>query len=114
MKLEVKMDILKTLLEDGGDVPGDDKLMAYLLLAQHEILQWKYSLVGGVPEDVTTVAPADDGAHIYAVIAGYTQAGAEGEQTHIENGVHRHFRYDSMVGYIREHVLPYVRVGAVI
>lgn len=113
MKLEVKLDILKTLLSDGGDVPGDDKLMTYLLLAQHEILQWKYHLVGGVPDGVDAIPAADDGTHIYAVVAGYTHAGAEGEQTHIENGVHRHFIYEDMVGYIRNHVLPYVRVGAI-
>lgn len=108
-----KLTILQTLLSDGGDVPGDEKLLTYLALSSQEILAWKYHLVGGVPEDVTDVPTADEGAQIYAVIAGYTHAGAEGEQTHIENGVHRHFMYEDMIGYIRNHVLPYVRVGAV-
>ena len=108
-----KMLTLQTLLSDGGDVPEDQKLITYLNLAGNEILQWKYHLVGGVPESVTDVPSADEGAQIYAVIAGYTQAGAEGQSQHIENGVHRVFRYEDMMGYIRNHVLPYVRVGAV-
>lgn len=110
---EQKLLTIKTLLEDGGDVPGDEKILTYLELSALEILNWKYHLIGGVPEDVTEVPAADEGAQIYAVIAGYTHAGAEGEQTHIENGVHRHFIYEDMIGYIRNHVLPYVRVGAV-
>ena len=108
-----KLITLQTLLSDGGDVPSDEKLNTYLALSANEILAWKYHLVGGVPDDVTDVPMADEGAQIYAVVSGYTHAGSEGEQTHIENGVHRHFMYEDMVGYIRNHVLPYVRVGAV-
>ena len=108
-----KLVTLQTLLSDGGDVPSDEKLNIYLALSANEILEWKYHLIGGVPQNVTDVPSADEGAQIYAVIAGYTHAGAEGEQTHIENGVHRHFMYEDMIGYIRNHVLPYVRVGAV-
>lgn len=109
-----KLEIVKTLLDDGtGNMPSDDKLNTYIILAGNEILSWKYHLIGGVPSTVTEVPSIDDGAQIYAVVAGYTHAGAEGEQTHIENGVHRHFIYEDMIGYIRNHVLPYVRVGAV-
>lgn len=108
-----KLQTVKTLLEDGGELPSDDKLSTYITLAGNEILSWKYHLVGGVPADVTDVLSTDEVSQIYAVVAGYTHAGAEGEQTHIENGVHRHFMYEDMVGYIRNHVLPYARVGAV-
>ena len=109
-----KLDIIKTLLDDGtGYLPSDTTLNTYITLAGSEILAWKYHLVGGVPDDVTEVSSLDEGAQIYAVVAGYTHAGAEGEQTHIENGVHRHFMYEDMIGYIRNHVLPYVRVGAI-
>ena len=108
-----KLLTLKTLLDDGtGYLPTDDKLNTYITLSGNEILAWKYHLVGGVPGDVTAVPYTDEGAQIYAVVAGYTHAGAEGEQTHIENGVHRHFIYEDMIGYIRNHVLPYARVGA--
>lgn len=108
-----KLLTVKTLLEDGGEVPSDEKLNTYITLSGNEILAWKYHLVGGVPTTVTEVPAVDEGAQIYAVIAGYTHAGAEGEQTHIENGVHRHFIYEDMIGYIRNHVLPVARVGAV-
>lgn len=109
-----KLTMIKTLLEDGGEMPSDEKLTAYLSIAKSEILAWIYHLVGGVPDDVTEVPSKYDNTQIYAVIAGYTQAGAEGEQTHIENGVHRHFRYAEMLDYIHNNVLPFVRVGAVV
>ena len=108
-----KLLTLQTLLEDGGDVPSAEKLNIYLTLSASEILSWKYHLVGGVPDDVTVVPSVDEGAQIYAVVAGYTHAGAEGEKQHNENGVNRVFLYSDMIGYIRNHVLPYVRVGAV-
>lgn len=108
-----KLITLQTLLEDGGDVPSEEKLNTYLSISANEILAWMYHLVGGVPSGVTDVPEKYDGIQVYAVVAGYTQAGAEGEQTHIENGVHRHFRYSDMLDYIHNHVLPIVRVGAV-
>ena len=107
-----KLVTLQTLLEDGGDVPSEEKLNTYLSISAGEILSWMYHLVGGVPSGVTDVPEKYDGIQVYAVVAGYTQAGAEGEQTHIENGVHRHFRYSDMLDYIHNHVLPIVRVGA--
>lgn len=109
-----KLITLQTLLEDGGDVPSVEKLNTYLSISANEILAWMYHLVGGVPSGVTDVPEKYDGIQVYAVVAGYTQAGAEGEQTHIENGVHRNFRYSDMLDYIHNHVLPIVRVGAVI
>lgn len=108
-----KLATIKTLLEDGGEMPSDEKLNTYITLSGNEILAWKYHLVGGVPDDVTEVPSLDEGAQIYAVVAGYTHAGSEGETVHVENSVHRHFMYEDMIGYIRNHVLPYVRVGAI-
>ena len=109
-----KISTLKTLLDDGsGVLPSDAKLLTYLALSKAEILQWKYHLVGGVPTDITDVPAKDENAQIFAVVAGYSHAGAEGESTHIENGVHHTFLYEDMIGYIRNHVMPIVRVGAV-
>ena len=108
-----KLLTLKTLLDDGGETPSDAKLETYLELSKAEILAWKYHLVGGVPDDVTEVPSLDEGAQVYAVVAGYTHAGSEGQSIHIENGIHRSFLYEDMIGYIRNHVLPYARVGAV-
>ena len=50
-----KLTMVKTLLEDGGEMPSDEKLTAYLSIAKSEILAWIYHLVGGVPEDVMEV-----------------------------------------------------------
>jgi hypothetical protein len=72
-----------------------------------------YHLIGGVPDDVTDVPVKYETTQIYAVVAGFTHAGAEGEQTHIENGVHRHYIYSDMLDYIHNNVLPFVRVGAI-
>ena len=108
-----KLTVIKTLLSDGGDVPSDEKLNTYIQIAGQEILAWKYHLIGGVPEEVIEVPAAEDITHIYAVVAGYTHAGSEGEKQHNENSVNRVFIYADMVSYIRNNVLPYVRVGAV-
>lgn len=108
-----KLTVIKTLLDDGGEMPSDEKLNTYIQIAGQEILAWKYHLVGGVPDDVTAVPAVEDVTHIYSVVAGYTHAGAEGEKQHNENSVNRVFIYADMVDYIRNNVLPYVRVGAV-
>ena len=108
-----KLTVIKTLLDDGGEMPSDEKLNTYIQIAGQEILAWKYHLVGGVPDTVTAVPNADEIAQIYAVVSGYTHAGSEGEKQHNENSVNRVFMYGDMVEYIRNHVLPYVRVGAV-
>lgn len=109
-----KLVILQTLLDDGsGYLPSDETLTTYLTLAKGEILAWMYHLVGGVPEDVTDVPSKYEQVQIYAVVAGWTHAGAEGQTVSIENGVHRHFSYTDMLDYIHNNVLPIVRVGAV-
>lgn len=108
-----KLTVIKTLLSDGGEMPSDEKLNTYIQIAGQEILAWKYHLIGGVPDDMTDVPAAEDVTHIYAVVAGYTHAGSEGEKQHNENSVNRVFIYADMVSYIRNNVLPYVRVGAV-
>ena len=107
-----KLTVIKTRLSDGGEMPSDEKLNTYIQIAGQEILAWKYHLVGGVPDDVTEVPAAEDVTHIYAVVAGYTHAGAESESRHSENGVIREFVYGDMVEHIRNNVLPYVRVGS--
>ena len=67
-----KLEIIATLLDDGGEVPSADKLTAYLNLAGKEILAWMYHLIGGVPDGMTVVPEKYDGTHIYSVVAGYT------------------------------------------
>ena len=109
-----KLTTLKVLLEDGsGYMPTDEVLNTYLMLSNNEILAWMYHLVGGLPDGITDVPEKYDGIQIYACVAGWTHAGAEGQSVSIENGVHRHFSYNDMLDYIHNNVLPIVRVGAV-
>ncbi len=111
---DVKLDIIKTLIEYcSGYVPSDETLNTYIAMAGNEILAWMYHLVGGVPSGVTEVPSKYEGIQVYAVIVGWTHAGAEGQGLSIENGVHRDFRYSDMLDYIHNNVLPYARVGAV-
>ena len=108
-----KLTALQTLLDDGGEVPSSDKLNTYLNLAKGEILAWMYHLIGGVPAGVSTVPERYDTTHIYAVVAGYTHAGAEGQKQHTENGIGRTFIFSDMVDYIHQNVTAIARVGAV-
>lgn len=114
MTAEQKLATVKTLIEDGsGYMPTDETLETYIGIAGNEILAWMYHLIGDVPDDVTAVPSKYEGIQIYAVVVGWTHAGAEGEADHHENGVHRDFKYSDMLDYIHNKVLPYVRVGAV-
>jgi hypothetical protein len=109
-----KLITVQTLLEDGsGYAPSDFTLQTYLSLAKNEILSWMYHLIGGVPDGVTEIPSKYDGIQVYAVVVGWTHAGAEGQGLSIENGVHRDFRYSDMLDYIHNNVLPYARVGAI-
>lgn len=110
-----KLITVQTLIDDGtGYMPSDDLLNTYIAVAGNEILSWMYHLVGGIPADVTDVPSKYEGIQIYAVVVGFTQSGAEGETRHHENGVIREFKYDNMMEYIHNNVLPIVRVGAII
>ena len=108
-----KLMTLKTLLDDGGVVPADEKLESYLDLSAKEILNWRYHLIGGVPSGVSEVPEKYEVTQIYAVLAGYTHAGAEGQTAHGENGISRTFAYTDMIDYIRQNVRAIARVGAV-
>ena len=108
-----KLAKLQILLDDGGEVPSVETLQTYLDTAADEILAWRYHLVGPIPDSINEVPPKYEVTQIYAVLAGFTHAGAEGQDSHDENGIKRHFLYSDMLDYIHNHVLPYARVGAV-
>lgn len=108
-----KLTMLRTLMDDGGALPSDEKLEAYLSLAGTEILQWLYHQIDGVPQDVISVPAKYEVTQIYAVVAGYTHAGAEGQTDHNENGISRKFIFSDMLDYIHQNVVAYARLGAV-
>lgn len=109
-----KLEYVKTILSDGGEVPSDAKLNAYIQIAGYEILDWMYHLIGGTPEGMSEVPGKYEQVQIYSVVAGYTHAGSEGASDYSENGVKINFVYSDMIDYIHNHVLPYVRVGALV
>ena len=107
MTAEAKLNRVKKLL---GETEADDALLTeYLSMAEEEILNWLYTRFSEVPEG-TTMPSKFDQVQVQAVVNGFTVAGAEGESIHIENGIHRYFKYTDMVDYIHSNVAPYVRV----
>ncbi len=102
-----KLSMVKTILRI-DDNTEDNLLAVYLAAAAQELLYWKYQYASdGIPESV----PAEDEqTQIWAVIAGFSISGAEGQTLHIENGIHRDFKFSDMIQYIRNNVIPYARV----
>ena len=100
-----KLAMVKTILNiDEADTSEDTRVATYLTIAGREILTWRYSYG-------TTEVPADyEMTQIYAVVAGYSQSGAENQRQHTENGISRVFRYADMIQYIRSNVVSLVKV----
>lgn len=97
------------LFPDGGATESDEAmLMVYLNLAQQEILNYRYSYsASGIPE----ILPSEyDAVQVMAVAQGFAQNGAEGQTVSVENGVHRHWKYEDMMAYIYNHVIPIARI----
>ena len=106
---EEKLERLKTILQD--DETPDNVLSEYLDISAAEILNWLYIRKGSVPVTVTAVPAQFEQIQIMAVVEAVNIVGAEGQSLHIENGVHRQFKYDDLVAYIHSHVPPYVVVA---
>lgn len=102
-----KLTYLKTILGVSGD-DLDTELNVYLTLTAQEILNWKYSLAGGVPEDVSAVPPAEEVTQIMACAAGYGHKGAPDELIHNENGINRTWKHADMVAYVHDNVIAFV------
>lgn len=84
-------------------------LETYLGYAEEEIVRWLYHKIG-LPAVFPELPSEYDGVSIQAVVVGYNMNGAEEQSVHIENGIHRHFRYADMVDYIHRTVVSYARV----
>lgn len=101
-----KINMVKVLLGiENSDVSEDIRISTYLTVAEKEILSWRYSLSS---QNVTSVPAEYEMTQIFAVIAGYSQSGAENQLSHSENGISRTFKHEDMIAYIRSHVLPIV------
>ena len=88
---------------------SDAELLAFLNLAESEVIKWQYRLVG-IPEDTPDTSEYDS-VKVMGVIVGLTQHGAEGEGVHVEGSFNRHFQQDTMLTYIHKNVVPFVGIG---
>ena len=86
-----------------SDNDSERLIEVYLNAAAKEIIAWRYSYSGQMPEEVP---PEYEMTQVYAVIAGYSQAGAENQISHSENGISRTFKHEDMISYIRANVIP--------
>lgn len=110
MDASMKLDYIKTMIGVAASDTSQDALIhTYLTIAAHEIINYKYSLVG-IPDGVDDVDGEDEITQIYAVIAGYNNRGAENQTSHNENQIYRTFHYTDMIEYVRNHVFPYASV----
>ena len=104
-----KLQQVKAVLGLLNDNSEDERIAAFLNIAKREILSWRYSYLGAdrIPEDVP---PEYEMTQVYAIVAGFSQTGAENETSHSENGISRTFKHADMISYIRAHVIPYAKV----
>ena len=73
-----KLSMVKSML-GFEDTSEDEKLMAYLTASRKEILGWRYSYCEAIPTEI----PAEyEMTQVFAVIAGYSQSGAENQVSH--------------------------------
>ena len=103
MTTEEKRAIVKDILGITDD-SEDFRITTFLSVAGREILSWRYSYSGS--GSVTSVPAEYEMTQIYAVVAGYSQSGAENQKQHTENGIGRVFSYTDMIQYIRANVIP--------
>jgi len=104
MNVEEKLEMLKTILDiPSSDSSEDSRLTVYLSVAEREIIGWRYSYSS---QTVETVPAEYEMVQVFAVVAGYSQSGAENQLSHSENSISRTFSYPDMVHYIRANVIP--------
>lgn len=107
MTSEDKLAMVKVLLDVQKDNSQDEKIEAFLEAAKKEIISWRFSYAGDMPKEV----PEEyEMIQVWAVVAGYSQSGAEGQATHSENGISRTFNYPDMLHYIHRNVVHKVGV----
>lgn len=101
-----KLAMVKAMLGISGDTE-DTLITTYLTSAEREIITWRYSYGQSLPDSV----PVEyEMTQVHAVVAGYSQRGAENQTSHSENGINRSFSYADMVAYIRSNVIPLCKI----
>lgn len=109
MDAQGKLSLVKTILGiSASDTSQDEELSAYLDMAGEEILNWMYTNKPTKRATVNEVPRKYNMTQIHAVVNGFSQKGAEGEEVHNENGINRTFKYDDMISYIRAKVFQVI------
>ena len=107
-----KISMIKTMLQiENSDISEDALISVYVTAAAKEIMGWRYSYSSRFLE-VTDVPAEYEMTQVFAVVAGYSQIGAENQTSHSENGISRSFKHEDMIAYIRSHVVPIAGVIA--
>ena len=106
MTQEEKINAVNKMLDKVEDT---DKLSVYLNFARDEILNKMYAF-DNKPADVVDVPSKYEQVQIMAVLVGLTVAGAEGQNSHSENGIGRSFSYPTMIEYIHSNVMTVVGI----
>lgn len=101
-----KKKAINSMLDKAED---DTRLSVYLDFAKNEILNKMYAF-DNKPENVIDIPNKYNQVQIMAVVVGLTVAGAEGQNSHSENGIGRTFSYPTMVEYIHKHVMSVVDI----
>lgn len=110
MTNDEKLQMVLSLVGEDSITDSDEEFLSTCLdIAGREIIAWRYSYSDSFGK-VAGVPPEYEMTQIYAVLAGFTQSGAENQYSHTENGVSRTFKHADMIAYIRAHVIPFVKV----
>ena len=108
MTVEEKLSMVKTMLEIPTEDTSEDGLIGvYLTASEKEIIAWRFSYGSA---QVTEIPAEYEMTQVFAVVAGYSQGGTEGQTQHSENGINRTFKYADMLAYIRSNVIPLCKV----
>lgn len=87
-------DTLEKLKKMLGEVTDDDDvLLAYLDAAKDAILTWKYPDADDMDTSNMELPKAWETKQIRIAVWMLNKRGAEGEVQHIENGIHRNYKY---------------------
>lgn len=108
MTANEKLTYVKVMLgiEDNEE---DAAITAFLEMTSETIINWQYHLIGR-PDDATMPTEYETD-QVNACVAGYGQIGGAGQNVHIENGIHRHWKYEDMNAYVKAHVPCYVKMA---
>lgn len=102
-----QLSLLRTLL-DIHDMEQDDKLSAYLELAESAVLQRLYPYADDDGEYTVPVRYSSTVVEIAQYL--YNKAGAEGETSHSENGIARSYESGSIPESMLKRIVPFVGV----